>query len=80
MVEADGTKRTKRCGECGTSNIRATPVSAGGGYAPDLLPGAIRGGNARAVLEVYVLPRGHFQYFVPATGLEGVPESKKFWR
>ncbi|HEV7765291.1 MAG TPA: hypothetical protein VGQ76_09835 [Thermoanaerobaculia bacterium] len=71
-------KRTKRCGECGTSNIRTTTVSAGGGYAPDLLPGAHPWWKG-AVLEVYVCCTcGHFQYFVPEAALQGVIESKKF--
>ena len=33
-------KRSKKCSECGGSKIRTATVSAGGGYAPDLLPGA----------------------------------------
>ena len=71
-------KVTKRCSECGASNIRVTEVSAGGGYAPDLLPGAHpwwKGGK----LEVYICCNcGHFQYFVPAAALKEVQASDKF--
>jgi hypothetical protein len=71
-------KKTKRCGECGKSNIRMTTVAAGGGYAPDLLPGAHpwwKGGK----LEVFVCCTcGHFQYFVPDEALAKVVASKNF--
>jgi hypothetical protein len=71
-------KRTKRCGECGTSNIRTTTVSAGGGYAPDLLPGAHSFWKS-GQLEVYICCTcGHFQFFVPEAGLPKVLESKSF--
>lgn len=70
--------KTKQCGECGASNIRTTTVSAGGGYAPDLLPGAHpwwKGGH----LEVYVCCTcGHFQYFVPESVLPKIVESEEF--
>jgi hypothetical protein len=73
-------KRTKRCGECGGTDIRMTTVSAGGGYAPDLLPGAHpwwKGGR----LEVYVCCTcGSFQFFVPEEMLTEVAESEKFRR
>lgn len=71
-------KRSRKCVECGSSDIRMTTVSAGGGYAPDLLPGAHpwwKGGK----LEVYVCCNcGHFQYFVPDADLEAVRKSRKF--
>ena len=71
-------KRTKRCGECGTSNIRTTTVWSGGGHSPDLLPGAHPWWKA-GQLEVYVCCTcGHFQYFVPEEILPRVVESKKF--
>jgi hypothetical protein len=73
-------KRTGRCGECGGSDIRTTTVSAGGGYAPDLLPGAHpwwRSGK----LEVYICCLcGSFRYFVPDDALSEVRESSKFDR
>lgn len=53
-------------------------VSAGGGYAPDLLPGAHpwwKGGQ----LEAYVCCTcGHFQYFVPEAALAKLVESEEF--
>lgn len=71
-------KRTKRCGECQGVDIRTTVVSAGGGYAPDLLPGAHswwRSGK----LEVYVCATcGNFQFFVPSDLLPKVVESGNF--
>lgn len=71
-------KKSKRCNECGGSDIRTTVVSAGGGYAPDLLPGAHpwwRGAH----LEVYVCCLcGHFQYFVPEEALPEIRQSEKF--
>jgi hypothetical protein len=73
-------KRTRRCSECGASDIRTATVSAGGGYAPDLLPGSHpwwRGGE----LEVYICCAcGHFQFFVPENALASVAASKKFRR
>ena len=71
-------KRTRKCGECGSSDIRTATVSAGGGYAPDLLPGAHVWWKS-ATLEVYVCCTcGHFQYFVPDAVLPMVRASKKF--
>jgi hypothetical protein len=71
-------RETKKCSECGGSRIRTTTVSAGGGYAPDLLPGAHpwwRSGK----LEVYVCCLcGHFQLFVPRDDLDEVLSSSKF--
>ncbi|HYJ89332.1 MAG TPA: hypothetical protein VEW46_24940 [Pyrinomonadaceae bacterium] len=46
-------KVTKKCSECGGSEIYRTVINAGGGYAPDMLPGAHpwwRGGH----MEIYV--------------------------
>ena len=68
----------RQCGECGSTSIYTTLVSAGGGYAPDLLPGAHpwwRGGK----LEVYVCTQcGLLQQFVPMDALDDVRESGKF--
>lgn len=71
-------KKTRRCSECGESNIRTAVVSAGGGYAPDLLPGAHAWWKT-GQLEVYVCCTcGHFQYFVPEEALPRVVASTKF--
>ncbi len=71
-------KRTKRCNECGRTNIRTTTVSAGGGYSPDLLPGAHKWWKS-GVLEVFVCATcGHFQFFVPSDVLPSVIESPEF--
>ena len=71
-------KRSRKCSECGSSDIRMTTVFAGGGYAPDLLPGAHPWWKS-AKLEIYVCCTcGYFQYFVPESGLAAVRESKKF--
>ncbi|MEA2239093.1 MAG: hypothetical protein QOC81_3817 [Thermoanaerobaculia bacterium] len=71
-------KDTKRCAECGGSKIRMTTVSAGGGYAPDLLPGAHPWWKS-GKLQVYVCGTcGHLQFFVPAEDLREVLESVKF--
>jgi hypothetical protein len=71
-------KTTKRCGECGGTKIRTTTVSAGGGHAPDLLPGAHPWWKS-GKLEVYVCSTcGHFQFFVPETALQALVESGSF--
>jgi hypothetical protein len=73
-------KKTGRCSECAGTDIRMTKVSAGGGYAPDLLPGAHPWWKSGR-LEVYVCCScGHFQYFVPEEALPEVRESEKFTR
>jgi hypothetical protein len=75
---SDAMKNTKRCGECGESKIRTATVSAGGGYSPDLLPGAHpwwKGGT----LEIYICGVcGHLQFFVPEKQLDDVATSEKF--
>ena len=71
-------KHAKRCGECGGTNIRTTTVLAGGGYAPDLLPGAHPWWKS-GKLEIFVCADcGHFQFFVPTDVLEHVIASKEF--
>jgi hypothetical protein len=71
-------KLTKRCGECGGVNIRSTTVSAGGGYAPDLLPGAHPWWKS-GTLEVFICATcGLFQLFVPTASLQSVVESPEF--
>jgi hypothetical protein len=71
-------KHAKRCGECGGTNIRTTTVSAGGGYAPDLLPGAHSWWKS-GTLEVFVCAAcGHFQFFVPSDVLPNVIASQEF--
>jgi hypothetical protein len=71
-------KHTKRCSECGGTRIRMTTVPAGGGYAPDLLPGTHpwwRSGK----LEIYICAScGRFQQFVPDDALQGVVASSEF--
>ena len=71
-------KSKRTCSECGSSDIMTTTIASGGGYAPDLLPGAHPwwGGGK---LEVYVCGAcGHFRYFVPSEALPLVRKSKKF--
>lgn len=71
-------KHSGKCKECGSSDIRTTLVSAGGGHAPDLMPGAHPWWKS-GQLEVYVCCAcGYFQYFVPENALQEVRESKKF--
>ncbi len=71
-------KHSGKCGECGSSDIRTTVVYAGGGHAPDLLPGTHPWWKS-GQLEVYVCCTcGYFQYFVPESALPEVRESKKF--
>lgn len=71
-------KVTKKCSECGGGEIYRTVISAGGGHAPDMLPGAHpwwRGGK----MEVYVCGKcGHYQFFVPQEHLENIKQLKKF--
>jgi hypothetical protein len=71
-------KQTRCCNECGGKDIRTTTVSAGGGYAPDLLPGTHsrwKGGK----IEVFVCATcGYFQFFVPSDALASVRESDEF--
>ncbi len=71
-------KHTKRCNECGGRNIRTTTVAAGGGYAPDLLPGTHSWWKS-GTLEVFVcVGCGHFQFSVPTDVLPSVIESREF--
>jgi hypothetical protein len=73
-------KRNGKCNECGGSDIRMTEVPAGGGHAPDLLPGTHPWWKSGR-LEVYVCCScGFFQYFVPEEALPEVRESKEFER
>jgi hypothetical protein len=73
-------KQTRRCSECGATDIRTATVPAGGGHAPDLLPGA-HSFWRQAKLEVYICAAcGYFQYFVPREFLGKVIESEKFKR
>jgi Zn ribbon nucleic-acid-binding protein len=73
-------KRTKKCSECGSSEIYKAEVGAGGGHAPDMLPGAHDWWRA-GKLEVYVCGWcGHYQTFVPEKHLHRVKQSKKFMR
>jgi hypothetical protein len=73
-------KKTRRCNECGASDIRTTTVSAGGGHAPDLLPGTHPWWKSGR-LDVYICCAcGHFQYFVPDEALPEVMQSEKFTR
>jgi len=71
-------KHTRRCSECGSTDIRTTTVWSGGGHSPDLLPGAhpwLLSGR----IEIYICAVcGYFQYFVPPEYLAKVRESKKF--
>ena len=71
-------KLSKKCSECKGSEIYRTKVGAGGGYAPDMLPGAHpwwRSGK----LEVYVWGTcGHYQLFVPAEALLEIKHQQKF--
>lgn len=71
-------KVTKKCSECGGSEIYRTVISSGGGHAPDMLPGAHpwwRGGK----MEIYVCGGcGHYQFFVPAEYLANIKQLKKF--
>jgi len=71
-------KRTRQCPTCGGREIYTTEVSAGGGYAPDLLPGAHPWWRGEK-LEIYVCTTcGHLQHYVPEGDLAEVRESKKF--
>jgi hypothetical protein len=73
-------KRTKKCAECGGTEIYRADVGAGGGYAPDMLPGAHDWWRS-GTLEVYVCGScGHYQFFVPEDYLNRVKQSKKFRR
>jgi len=73
-------KHTKKCSECNGSEIYTTKVGAGGGYAPDLLPGAHpwwRGGK----FEVYVCGKcGYYQFFVPEEALRKIKQNQNFER
>jgi DNA-directed RNA polymerase subunit RPC12/RpoP len=71
-------KQKKKCPECGGREIYVSVIGSGGGYAPDMLPGAHpwwKGGK----MEVYVCGScGLYQYFVPPEHLENIGRSKKF--
>lgn len=71
-------KRTRKCSECGGSEIYKAEISAGGGYAPDMLPGAHAWWRA-GKLEAYVCGScGHYQFFVSEEHLAKVKQSKGF--
>jgi hypothetical protein len=71
-------KLKKQCNECGGTTIRTTTVSAGGGYAPDLLPGTHPWWKS-GKLEIYICGTcGHFQFFVPTDILPEVLQSEEF--
>ena len=73
-------KRTKKCSECGGGEIYRAEIAAGGGYAPDMLPGAHAWWRA-GKMEVYVCGScGHYQFFVPEEYLSKVKQGKKFER
>jgi len=73
-------KRTRKCPECDGTDIYMAVVSAGGGHAPDLLPGAHPWWK-RGKLEVFVCGKcGRFHLYVPESALPLVRESKKFRR
>ena len=73
------TKNKRNCSECGSSDVWTTTISSGGGYAPDVLPGAQPHWWGGGKLEVYICGAcGHLRWFVPADALARVRKSKKF--
>lgn len=73
-------KQAKRCSECSGTEIYTSTVSAGGGYAPDILPGAHPSWRSGKI-DVFICGTcGNFQYFVPDEALDEVRESKRFRR
>lgn len=71
-------KRTKKCSECGAKEIYGTVIGSGGGYAPDMLPGAHEWWR-EGKMEVYVCGScGHYQFFVPEKYLVKLKHSRKF--
>ena len=71
-------KKTKRCNECGSTDLRMTVVASGGGYAPDLLPGTHPWWTT-GKLEVWICCTcGLFQYYVPEQALHEIAKSDKF--
>ena len=73
-------KYSKRCSECNGEEIYSTVIDAGGGYAPDLLPGTHpwwRSGK----IEVFVCGTcGLYQFFVPKESLDEIKQTEKFER
>lgn len=73
-------KRTKRCSECEGNEIYKTEISAGGGYAPDMLPGAHAWWSS-GKLETYVCGTcGYYKFFVPEEFLAKLRQGEKFSR
>lgn len=70
------------CANCGGNELYRTtkPVSAGGGYAPNYLPGLGRWGNAEKVYVIVCRQCGLTQWFARHEALDKLAASDKWER
>lgn len=73
-------QRSRECPECGRSNLYRSAVSAGGGHAPNYLPGLGTFWGAPKFEVVLCQDCGLTRFFAPAEALRKVPEAKKWTR
>jgi predicted nucleic-acid-binding Zn-ribbon protein len=72
--------KPSKCPECGNGNVYSTPdVSAGGGYAPNYLPGLGSLFSAAKFTVVVCKDCGFTRLFASKAGLGKLSESSK-WR
>ncbi len=72
-------QKQRTCPNCGGSDRYATKVSAGGGYAPNYLPGLNTKGWGTTKFDVVACARcGLTQFFVPEESRMKLPLSK-YW-
>ena len=70
----------KDCRNCGSSELYATEVSAGGGYAPDYLPGLGTFWRSAKFTVVACRNCGETRFFAPVEAIFKLDEGKKWQR
>ncbi len=70
----------KDCRHCGSKSLYAAEVSAGGGYAPNYLPGLGTFWGAAKFTVVVCKECGETRFFAPAEALDKLEEGRKWQR